>query len=204
MFQEAFEKLELADIATILDRINPALEGATFDPVETTILSLPIHFYKGYQLLDIADNTVMPAIKRYALYSLENFVVLDFTNKPIYKLNQQAPLQLNPDTVSDYVRFFFSFVRGKHGRFLIVENVDDIHWKDEPPPNARKAISKMVVPVAILEEAKNGDFALESTMVFKGALFKTNIAVQKNGTVTIKNEELLVEDMPVLDDAFGQ
>ena len=34
MDQETFEKLELDETATILDRLNPAFDGTAFDPVE--------------------------------------------------------------------------------------------------------------------------------------------------------------------------
>src|SRR5262249_28730450 len=119
-------------------------------------------------------------------------------------LNQKIPAKLNDSTVSDYVRFFFSFVRGRHGRFLITESVDDIHWKEDPPPAARKAIGKMVMPVMLVKKENNGGFHLQATMMFKDSLFKSDINVTPNGLVQLSNEELLIEDMPVLDDTFGQ
>ena len=130
-------------------------------------------------------------------------VVLDWTNEPIYILNQQAPIQLNADNIAEYVHFFFTYVRGKHGRFIVTENVDDINWKEDPPPQARKAITKMLLPVTLKEE-KNGNFYLEVTMMFRDSLFKADVEVQPNGLVSLSNEKLLVEDMPVRDDSFGQ
>ena len=41
-------------------------------------------------------------------------------------------------------------------------------------------------------------------MMFKDSLFKSDVTVQDNGVVSLQNEELLIEDMPVLDDTFGQ
>ncbi len=204
MFQDAFEKLELADIATILDQVNPEFEGTQFDPVETTILSLNLSFYPGFQLLDIADYTLMPLVQRFVVYAHEKAVILDFTNEPIYALNKDIPISLNEENVADYVRFFFSFVRGRHGRFIITENVDDIAWKEDPPPAARKAVGKMIKALEIKEIKKDGTFLLEARMMFKDSLFKTNVEVKADGLVTLQNEELLIEDMPVLDDVFGQ
>lgn len=204
MFREAFEKLDLAEIATILDKVNPLLEGIEFDPLETVIMGIDLPFYKGYRLLDISDYSGMPASHRYAVYSPKNAAVLNFTNGPIYKLNADAPLILNEETVADYARFFFSFVRGVHGRFRITESIDDIHWKEDPPPAARKAIGKMIIPVTVAKTAADGTFHLQCTMMFKNSLFKSNASVTKNGTVNLADEELLIEDMPVLDDTFGQ
>lgn len=204
MFQEAFEKLELAEVATILDQTGPLFEGIHFDPVETIVMAVNVPFYPGYRLMDVADYSAMPPTRRYMIYSNKTAAVLNFTNQPIYHLNAAVPIRLDESTVTDYVRFFFSFVRGRHGRFIICENIDDIHWKEDPPPAARKAIGKMIIPVTVKSRAGDGAFHLEATMVFKDSLFKSNIAVKADGTVTLGDEELLIEDMPVLDDTFGQ
>jgi len=204
MYQEAFTKLELAEVATILDKLNPELEGTVFDPVETTILAQKTSFYPGYRLLDIADYGSVPAIRRFILYSAEDFIILNFSNEPIYALNQKLPIKLTVENISDYVRFFFTYVRGRHGRFVITESVDDINWKEDPPPSARKAIGKMLLPIVVDHTDNAGDYILKATMVFKDSLFKSNIKVEPNGFVSLNDEELLVEDMPILDDTFGQ
>jgi len=209
MFQDAFTKLELDQIAMYLDSINPHLDGSPFDAVETTMLEIDIPFYPGYKFLDVADYSTVPGKRRFILYrpkssdKAEDVVVLDWTNEPIYTLNHSLPISLDENTVPYYVRFFFTYIRGKHGRFIVAESVDDINWKEDPPPQARKAISKMLMPLAI-SEAKDGKYYLKATMMFRDSLFKADIEVQPNGLVTLSNEELLVEDMPVLDDTFGQ
>ena len=203
MYQEAFSKLELSEIATVLDKLNPEFEGSVFDPVESTILAQDVPFYTGYRLMDIADHAATPALRRFVLYSPDDFVILNFTNEPIYELNQKLPIKLTEENVADYVRFFFTYVRGRHGRFIITESVDDVNWKEDPPPAARKAIGKMLSPVT-LEETKGGDYHLSACMVFKDSLFKSKVKVESSGFVSLSDEELLVEDMPVLDDTFGQ
>ena len=205
MYQEAFTKLELAEIATILDALNPKFDGTAFDPVETTILAQDVSFYPGYRLLDIADHAQMPPLRRFALYkSADDFIVLDFTNAPIYALNLKLPIKLTPENAIDYVRFFFTYVRGRHGRFIITEGVDDINWKDDPPPTARNAIGKMLMPVTIEEQGADGSFVMRACMVFKDSLFKSTIKCDAKGYVALSDEELMVEDIPVLDDTFGQ
>lgn len=204
MYQENFEKLELDDVARILDEINPKLDGIQFDPVETIIMAAKLPFYKGCNFLEISDHTAIPPRKRYAIYGLGRSVVLDFTNKPIYDMNADLPIKLTEENVSAYVRFFFSYVRGRHGRFIIAEGTDDISWKEEPPPSARQAIGRMIRPLIVKKTDPDGTFHLEARMVFKDSLFKSDISVKPDGLVTLSNEELLIEDMPVLDDTFGQ
>ena len=130
--------------------------------------------------------------------------MLDWTPSPIYALNETVPLMLSEDNVDDYVRFFLKYVRGTKGLILLAENVDDIEWKDDPPPPARKAIGKMLVPVNVIEKKKDSSFVLEVTAMMKDSLFKVHALVSETGILSFQNEEILVEDMPVLDDVFMQ
>ena len=102
-----------------------------------------------------------------------------------------------------YVRFFFTYIKGQHGRFLLVDNPDEINWKDEPPPSGRKALAKLIEPLQITGRAADGTFDLQGSMIFKDSLFFAKISVNPGGQVTLSDEELLVEDIPVRDDVLG-
>ncbi len=202
MFQDTYIKLDAVETQIVLDRINPSLQGSSFDPSNTVIMARDLSFYPGYRFLDIADHSTMPQNRRYVLLSEREITPLDFTNQPIYSLNASLPIQLNDDNIDDYVRFFFSYVRGRHGRFLITENVEDINWREDPPPSARKAVGKMLQPLQIYKTATG--YELKGQMMFKDTLFQSDIMVEKDGTVALSNQQLLIENMPVLDDTLGQ
>lgn len=204
MHQEAFKKLELKEVETILETFNPLFKGIHFDPKETTIMAQDISFYPGLRYLDIADYSAVPPIHRFVVHGSNHAIVLDWTNEPIYRLNQDIPITLDENKACDYVRFFFSHVRGKNGRFLITESVDDIRWREEPPPAARKSISQMLLPLSVREQKTDGSYLLSVTVMFKDSLFKCDVTVAPGGLVSLDNEELLVEDIPVMDDTFGQ
>lgn len=204
MYQEAFVKLELDEVATVLDRLNPEFDGTKFDPVETTILAQDISFYPGYRLLDIADYALQPPMRRFVVYGPDKFVIINFSNESIYAFNHELPIVLDKDNIFDYVRFFFTYVRGRHGRFIIVESIDDINWKDDPPPAARKTIGQMIQPLFLEKMSDEGVYCLRACVVFKDSLFKAMVMIEPNGFVSLSDEELLVEDMPILDDTFGQ
>ena len=204
MDQETFEKLELDETATILDRLNPAFDGTAFDPVEALIMAADIPFYPGCRLLHISTTGAMPAIRRFAVYSPKDFTVLDFHNEAIYKFNETLPIKLNENNVPSYVRFYLTYVPAKHGVFQIFENIEDINWREDPPPGARQAVGKIIKPITLKEVTPEGIYKLEARMVFKDSLFKSEVEVKPSGLVSLSNEELLVEDLPVLDDTFGQ
>lgn len=204
MLQDAYTKLDTLEVEDLLQGINPRLKDRKFNPETTTILAAALPFYPEYRFLDIADHSTLPPKKTQILYGRDEVTILDWTNAPIYKINKKAPIYLDDQTVQDYVRFFFSFVRGRHGRFLITESIEDIAWKEEPPPAARKAISSLLEPARLIGMDDDGAFLLSVRTLFKDSLFRSKVRVTPDGVVSISDQELVVEDMPVLDDALGQ
>ena len=203
MFSNALVKIDNVEANPILEDINTVLEGAKFNPEKAVLLGQYIPFYEGYRYFDVSDFESVPNRQRFVVYKPGHVVVLDWTNEPLYQLNEKAPIKLTDSNVADYARFFFMHVRGRHGRFLLVDSVDDIRWREEPPPVVRKAVGNMIQPVQILSD-DGAQYVLSSCMIFKDALFKAKINVSREGIVNMFDEELLIEDMPVLDDVLGQ
>lgn len=204
MFRDAFKKIEGEEAAALLARIAPKLAFSTFDPTRASVMSHPLSFYPDYHFLEIADHTQSPPKVSCVIYKDNDVTPVTWNNEPIYALNARAPITLSRDNIAEYVKFFFTYVRGKHGRFLIAENVDDIDWREDPPPAARKAIAKMLLPLTIKERGADGSYKLSACMMFRDSLFQADITVSPSGAVELSNEELLVEDMPVMDDTLGQ
>lgn len=202
MFRDAFQKLDRLEIESLMGAVNPLLDGAPFNARTVTVLAAALSFYPGWRLLDIADHETVPPRQVRVLYNPNAptpLCLLDWTNAPIYALNQTGAIALNDANVVDYVRFFFTCVRGRHGRFIVAENVDDITWREEPPAAARKAISGLLEPVRITGKTPE-QWDLVVRMIFKDSLFKSSVHVSTAGMVILSDEELVVEDMPVVDD----
>lgn len=202
IFEDAFKKLEGPQAEILLEEVNPKLEGSRFDSSTATIMVHDLSFYPGYRFVEIANHEVNPPIIRNVIQKDKDIIVLDWTNEPIYLLNEKAPIKLDMNSAVDYVRFFFTYIRGRHGRFFITETVDDIRWREEPPPAARKAIGKLLAPLQITDVKDDGTFLLAANMMFKDSLFKTKVELKPNGRVELFDEELVIEDVPVEDDLF--
>lgn len=197
---EDWQKLDPERAARVLSEINPHLEPVPFSMESTTIRVQKLPFYKEYGLYELTDLSAVPGARKYAIYKPGDVNVVTWTNQSIYETNEKAPIAVDRKSVVDYVKFFFSYVRGRHGRFLVIETIDDIRWQIEPPLQGRKVMQEMLEPVTILGQDEDGTFNLEAYMVFKDSLFKTQIHVRKNGLVSMSNEELKIEGMPVLQD----
>ncbi len=201
MFEKAFQKHEGEAAKAYLDLINPKLDRGPY-PEGSQVLSFDLSFYEGYELVEITDHNVQPPQRNVAIIKKDEVHLLDWTNAPIYKLNESIPVQITKDNVGEFVKFFFAYVAGRHGRFLICESVDDINWKDEPAPAARKAIAQMIKPVTVTARQEDGTFDLRANMMFKDSLFESAVHVTPAGLVSLSDEELLVENMPVVEDRY--
>lgn len=204
MFKDAFIKLDPAQAARLVNAVNPHLD-MKFDPQTTAVMIHNLSFYEGYFLAELSRHDQNPPVTRNAICNDKGEVhVLNWTNEVIHALNKSVPVTLNDETMADYVRFFFTYVRGTHGRFLIVDNVDDIDWREEPAPAGRKALGKMIEPLHVLRREKDGTAVFICCIIFRNSLFQAEAHLRPDGTISMTNEELLVEDIPVADDLFGQ
>ena len=203
MHQQAFIKLENDQVTKLLKDINASTDGANFESQQITVMMQDIPFYKGYSLLDLTNHALTPNRRMFYIYKEGDIHPINWTHEQIYNLNQTIPIELTKQNIADYVRFFLIFAKGKHGRFLLLESIDEINWKEEPPPAARKTISKVIKPLEIVSETSTGSYVLKATILLKDSIFFCNIEVTKNGVVKIDHEELVVEGLPIIDDTFG-
>ncbi|MGH1374987.1 MAG: hypothetical protein ACRBCK_01455 [Alphaproteobacteria bacterium] len=206
MFDEAFTKLDINEIASILDTVNQNVEGSIFDPLETTVMAIDVPFYPNYRFLNIADHATNPPLQRFVFQKNDtlDFTIIDWMHKTIYELNSEAPVQLDDNNIIEYVRFFFSYVKGRHGRFNICESADNIQWKEEPNAEVRKALNQTLKPLNKTDKSKTGIYTIAGFMMLKDTLFSVNIYVEPNGTVSMADHEIIIEGVPVLDPTFGQ
>lgn len=204
MFKEAFIKLDPIQAARMTETINPFLD-MTFDPATTSVMIHDLSFYEGYFLVELSRHSDHPSVVRTAICDDKgNVTVLNWTKDPIYALNKSVPIRLTPETMPDYLRFYFAYVRGAHGRFLIVDSVDDIDWREEPSASGRKALGRMIEPLHMKRPEKNGIVVFSVCIVFMDSLYQAEAHVAPDGTISLQNQEILVEDIPVADDLFGQ
>ena len=200
MYHIDWEEISAEDVPRLLADINQHMDGFNFDPNVTTIEKHDLPFYAEYDLLRVTDPSGEEELEKVLIYKEGELHVLNWTNQPIYTVNENAPIYLNEDIAPLYAKFFFDHVRGRHGRFMIVESADEINWMEEPPEDAKKAIDDMITTVDHFETKDEGTMSYSSYMIFKDSLFKANIHVEKDGMVSLSDEALIVEGMPVHQD----
>jgi len=171
-------------------------------------------FYDEYKVYALTDMSLPPPNVRYILYKDGDLHVMNWTNEPIYLVNEHAPIKLDRKTLVIYAKFFFHYVRGQLGRFIIVEKPEEVIWLESATDKEKADVAERLMPVTYKGIGRDNLFTLTATVVFKNALFKTDIKVAPYemdafdaeagapehftiGQMKLTNEELLLEDLNV-------
>ncbi len=197
----------LADIA---DEISPVKLPAD----KTTIQVADLAFYDEFKFYAVSDTTLPQPNQRYMLYKPGDVSLMNWTNEPIYAVNERAPIKLDRKTTIPYAKFFFHYVRGQLGRFIIVEKPEEVVWLSNANDKEKADVAQRLMPVTYKGSGRDNLFTLTATVVFKNALFKTDIKIAPYemdvfdaelgapehftiGQMKLTNEDLLLEELNV-------
>lgn len=187
------EPLDADAAAPIIAEIKSMLEEKNMDlnALDIRVASLP--WYDEYKFYVLQDHEQT----RYMLYKPGDAELLNWTNEILYRVNDKAPIRLDRKNVIPYAKFFFHYVRGQLGRFIIVEKPDDVAWLDNASEEEMQKVNDRLMPVTYKGIGRDNRYLLTASVVFKNALFKTNIRVAPDGLMELTDEELLLEDLNV-------
>ena len=184
-------------------------------PMDKTLVQVAtLPFYEEYKIYALTDMTLPAPNVRYVLHKPGELAIMNWTNEPIYDVNEKAPIKLDRKSLVVYAKFFFHFVRGQLGRFIIVEKPEDVVWLENATDKEKADVAAFIKPVTYKGIGRDNLFTLSAIVVFKNALFRTDIKVapyemdvfdQESGTpehfsigqMKLTNEELLLEDLNV-------
>ncbi len=218
----AFETLSPDDTRAFLSEIAQDLLPISVPADKTLVQVAALPFYDDYKLYALTDMTLPPPNVRYLIYKTGDLSIMNWTNEPIYGINEKAPIKLDRKTLVPYSKFFFHFVRGQLGRFIIVEKPEDVRWLDTANDKEKADVAERLMPVTYKGIGRDNLFTLTCTVVFKNALFRTDIKVAPYemdvfdpeiganehftiGQMKLTNEELLLEELNVpVDPAPGE
>lgn len=200
MFNPQWEEIDPEEMPRLVAELNRELKDRPFDPMTTIGKRTSLSFYAEHDLLEIIDtSTSDPTYIRRVLYGPEGFQIMNWTNGPIYTTNEKAPINVSEENAAIYSKFFFNYVKGRHGRFVIVEDVNEIAWDGAVPDKGKEAVAKILKPVHVTS-TENGKITLLAFMVFKDSLFRANVHVERDGMVSLSDEALVIEGMPIVED----
>ena len=187
------EPVPAGAMPSLMADITPLLEAKNMDvdALDVRVSALP--WYDEYNFYVLQDHEQT----RHMLYKPGDAELMNWTNEVIYRVNDKAPIRLDRKNVISYAKFFFHYVRGQLGRFIIVEKPDDVAWLDNANAEEMQKVNDRLMPVTYKGIGRDNRYLLTASVVFKNALFKTNIRVAPDGLMELTDEELLLEDLNV-------
>ena len=214
MIDFTFEALTPDAAREILAAIAPDILPVKLPSDKTLVQVAAMPFYDEYKLYAFTDMSLPPPNVRYMLYKPGDVSVMNWTNEPIYSVNERAPIKLDRKTLVPYAKFFFHYVRGQLGRFIIVEKPEEVVWLPNANDKEKADVAAKLMPVTYKGIGRDNLFTLTCTVVFKNALFKTDIKVAPYemdvfdaeagapehftiGQMKLTNEDLLLEELNV-------
>src|SRR3984957_18260719 len=121
MIDLKFENLSPDATQKLLTDIVSEITPVKLPDGRTSVQVADLPFYDEFKLYALSDTTLPQPNTRYALYKQGDISLMNWTNEPIYSVNERAPITLDRKSVIPYAKFFFHYVRGQLGRFIIVE-----------------------------------------------------------------------------------
>jgi hypothetical protein len=214
MIDFTFENLDAAEAQKLLNDIASEIAPVKLTEGKTTVQVAKLPFYDEFKLYGLSDTTLPVPNTRYILYKPGDISVMNWTNEPIYSVNERAPIKLDRKTCLSYARFFFHYVRGQLGRFIIVEKPEEVTWLPHANEKEKGEVKQRLMPVTYKGIGRDNLYTLTSTVVFKNALFKTDIKIAPYemdvfdpelgqpehftiGQMKLTNEDLLLEELNV-------
>lgn len=209
-----FQKLDAAATQKMLVDIADEIAPVKLPEGKTAIQVADLDFYDEFKLYAISDTTLPAPNTRYALYKPGDVSLLNWTNEPIYSVNERAPIKIDRKTCIPYAKFFFHYVRGQLGRFIIVEKPEEVIWLTNATAKEKADVAERLMPVTYKGIGRDNLITLTATVVFKNALFKTDVKIAPFemdvfdpeagapehftiGQMKLTNEDLLLEDLNV-------
>lgn len=209
-----FETLDPKATKQFLADIASDVEPVIFPEDKTSVQVAALPFYEAFKLYAVSDTTLPAPNTRYMLYKPGDVSMMNWTNEPIYSVNERAPIKLDRKTALPYAKFFFHYVRGQLGRFIIVEKPEEVIWLANANAKEKADVAERLKPLTYKGVGRDNLFTLSATVVFKNALFTTDIKIAPYemdvfdpainapehftiGQMKLTNEELLLEELNV-------
>jgi len=195
------------------EQINKALEATS----ATNIRWARLPFYESAMILAVPMGNRRPPNELFVVVSEKDgfAVTLDWTNEPIFRCNEALKWGVSDETAIQYLKFFLFFVRGRLGRFQIVERASELNWLGAANEDVVLSVANYVHPVSMKKSAPTGMVCFSFACAFKNALFETDAYLVLSelfykwpdekeprefsaGQFELRNSRLLLEDLPII------
>ena len=147
----------------------------------------PIEFYEDARLIMLQNITVAPAFTLEFIESGDDIVYMDGSATPFEHLNTQDHIQLNEDTLLDYVTHYCAYVIQPHDNVLVLRDEEEYPFQDSFYIDFqfdRQNFSEK--NIEITRTAENNGYIMKAPLIFGGKIDMGLLKIGDNGSVNIE------------------
>ena len=156
---------------------------------------LPVYFYDDAALYEaeVVEKNGERGIVTYMQRGTKPPVFLDGYSGPINKMNKESPPKLDtPARATAYLRFYVSSIQDEDGRFVLVDQMEDVQASSSAEATSRALTAEKIKPL-IVEPTLGGGWQGIGTIRIGTNLYQAGFKFSRVGYVDIaKNEFQLV------------
>ncbi len=180
-------------LSRLAERAPQYLSGSGLAGAQCSELS----FYDDHVLIELRFESGGGPERVFGLHGATETHWLDGSSAAIHDTNAAEELELTDDTVHDYIRFFFYFVRGDDGPFVLIESESEVAVVDSPGGNGdpselltrQATILSRVTPLTTRTVDEDGRWIVDCSVAFGSSFFTTTLAVAASGEVEMIDDE---------------
>ena len=154
----------------------------------------PLPFYKNAYDVHIKSFSTRPFTTREYICDDENVFETDGEAGTLIQINKALALNLNSENVAEYVAFYFQKVTIDDSFARLIFTADDMI--DDAFDDELCESLKALIAAPEVNKRENG-FGVTGYVLLDDTLFKADLSVDKDGNVSIDNEEIVYEELPV-------
>lgn len=182
------EKKELAE------RIARSVERAPFRAGAIDLKRFPLPFYKNAYDVHIKCFTTRPVITKEYVCDNTRVFETDGEEETLIEINKALNLNLTSDNVAAYTAFYFQKVTVGDVFVRLILSAGDL-IDDNFDKELRDNLKALIIAPEV-RQTPDG-FTVSGFVLSEETLFKARMSVKKDGALSINEEEIAYDDLPV-------
>ena len=178
----------------LIDQLTAHADKGLFSKETCGAQYCQLPFYRNFILYRLVNYNMLPVFTMDFLSDGTTFYRLDGSAGPIMLVNSRGAIHLNEGNVMDYLRFFFDNVSTEDGDMVLVDNPDDLPFIDSLDMQQQILLKQRHEKPEVQYNIETDSYVLHSDVFYTGSLLKADIQVDQDGTVSIQERGMIMQD----------
>jgi len=186
-----WQRLDRETTGKVIESVKSAADPGLFSPVTSEVQRAWLSFYDRFSLYRITNYASLPSFTFQFLGDGTFFHYLDGTEDPVHTANDKGALILRPDTVLDYLAFYFTHVQeDDSGGITLIKNPQDMPLLGSLDDVGAQAVIRGHRPAEIIPAADG--FHVKTDLYDDGLVLRADVGVSATGRVSIRDRKMVV------------